>query len=74
MVPARGLAEPERPPCFKTYPKATWDAARGLWRDGDYWFDAKAAQAAVDFFEKHLCLTEGRVGRAPVPARGLAGA
>ena len=59
MAAARKWAEPERPVCFKKYKDAWWDAQDGLWRDGDYWYDPAAAQAAVDFFEKHLCFTEG---------------
>lgn len=30
-----------------------------VWRDGEYWFDERAASAAVRFFSDHLCLTEG---------------
>lgn len=59
MAAARKWAEPERPVCFKAYPNAWWDGDRGLWRDGAYWYDPDAAQAAVDFFEHHLCFTEG---------------
>jgi len=51
--------EPPRPVCFARYPGAAWDAAAGVWRDGEYWYDPKAAQAACDFFAKYLCLTEG---------------
>lgn len=59
MSAARKWAEPARPVCFSKYPEAWWDEAAGVWRDGVYWYDPKAAQAAVDFFGKYLCLTEG---------------
>lgn len=59
MAAATKWAEPDRPVCFKTYPDVVWDAEVGFWRDGPFWYDPKAAQAAVDFFEQHLCLTEG---------------
>jgi phage terminase large subunit-like protein len=59
MAAARQWAEPERPVCFAKYPEAWWDQDRGVWRDGDYWYDAKAANAAAEFFAKYLCLTEG---------------
>ncbi|WP_337186591.1 terminase large subunit [Phenylobacterium sp.] len=59
MAAARKWAEPERPACFAKYPGATWDSEAGVWRDGDFWFDARAAQAASEFFPKYLCLTEG---------------
>lgn len=59
MAAARKWAEPERPVCFKKYPDAWWDSEAGVWRDGDYWYDTKAAQASVDFFHNHLCFTKG---------------
>lgn len=40
-------------------PHAVWDARDLVWRDGDYWFDERAANAAVSFFADHICLTEG---------------
>lgn len=52
-------AEPPRPACFAKYPDAVWDWSADVWRDGEYWYDTKAAQASVDFFEKHLCFTKG---------------
>jgi phage terminase large subunit-like protein len=69
MAALRKRSEPERPVCFKAYPDAWWDEAAGLWRDGEYWYDAKAAQAAVDFFEKHLCFTEGEWAGRPFVLR-----
>jgi phage terminase large subunit-like protein len=44
---------------------AVWDAARLRWSLGDYWFDEKAAQAAVDFFPKYLRLTSGEWANRP---------
>lgn len=38
---------------------AVWDAEREVWTSGEYWFDVKAAEAAVDFFPKYLRLTSG---------------
>ncbi len=38
---------------------AVWDADRLCWTSGEYWFDEKAAQAAVDFFPRFLRLTSG---------------
>jgi phage terminase large subunit-like protein len=40
-------------------PNAAWDERDLVWRDGDYWFDERAADAAVSFFADHICLTEG---------------
>lgn len=59
MAAATRWSEPERPACFVKYPAAAWDEAGGVWRDGPYWFDAKAADKAAEFFPKYLCLTEG---------------
>ncbi|WP_406871612.1 terminase TerL endonuclease subunit [Aminobacter sp. P9b] len=39
--------------------RAVWDDRSLVWRDGDFWFDEKAAAAAVGFFPEHLCLTAG---------------
>ncbi len=44
---------------------AVWDLPNGIWRDGDFWFDERAATAAVDFFANHLCLTEGEFAGRP---------
>ncbi|MCW1932624.1 terminase large subunit [Pararhodobacter zhoushanensis] len=38
---------------------AQYDRTRGLWVSGSYWFDEKAADAAVDFFPRYLRLTSG---------------
>src|SRR5437868_1081506 len=59
MAAAVKWAEPPRPLCFANYPNATWDEATGVWRDGPYHFDPKAADAAAGFFPTYLCLTEG---------------
>jgi phage terminase large subunit-like protein len=46
-------------------PKAVYDAASGRWREGAYWFDERAADAAVRFYEQHIKLTKGEwAGRA----------
>lgn len=36
-----------------------WDAGRGVWTDGPYWYDEVAAEKAASFFPDHLVLTEG---------------
>lgn len=38
---------------------AVWNAKTERWEDGPYWFDQRAADAAVSFFHDHLRLTEG---------------
>lgn len=55
------VAAPKRPLALraKAYKAAWWDASASLWRDGDYWYDVKAADAAVRFFATRLKLTEG---------------
>lgn len=40
-------------------PSAVWDDARLVWTAGEYWFDERAAQAAVDFFPRFIRLTSG---------------
>lgn len=40
-------------------PKATFDKAAGVWREGEFWFDEQAAEKAVAFFPRHLCFTKG---------------
>lgn len=60
MAAVRKHAEPPRPAALKRYPDAWWDAQDGVWRDGDYWYDERVADAAVSFFATHLCLTEGQ--------------
>lgn len=47
---------------------AIFDASRGLWVDGpngEYWFDERAADAAVNFFPHYLVLTTGEWARRP---------
>lgn len=51
-------------------PKAIFDAARGLWVDGEYGFDQRAADAAVAFFHDHLRLTEGEWAGRPFRLEG----
>lgn len=51
------LAQPKRPAWIRA--AATWNHGRQRWEDGQYWFDAKAADAAVRFFHDHLRFTEG---------------
>ncbi len=36
-----------------------YDASREVWISGEYWFDEKSADAAVDFFPRFLRLTSG---------------
>lgn len=38
---------------------SVWDPDEEVWTSGGYWFDEKAAQAAVDFFPRYLRLTSG---------------
>jgi len=45
-------------------------AAVTLAEPGDYWFDARAADAAVRFFSDHLCLTEGEWSGRPFALEG----
>lgn len=40
-------------------PRAQWDAATGVWREGAYWFDERAADKAAAFFPNHLRFTTG---------------
>jgi len=51
-------------------PKASWDAERHVWIEGDYWFDEEAADAAARFFPDHLCLTEGEWAGKPFVLEG----
>jgi phage terminase large subunit-like protein len=59
MAAKRKWAEPERPLALKRYPDAWWDAAAGVWRDGDFWYDERVAAKAAAFFPNHLRLTKG---------------
>jgi len=60
--------QPARPPWVRE--AATWSAARGLWVDGEYWFDEKAGAAAVAFFHDHLRFTEGEWAGRPFKLEG----
>ncbi|QPM89371.1 terminase large subunit [Pseudooceanicola algae] len=51
------MLAPERP--RGVGPFALWNAARGVWTSGDFWFDGRAAEAAVEFFPSYLRLTSG---------------
>lgn len=51
------MSETERPAAVRA--SATWNAAAQRWEDGAYWYDQRAADAAVSFFHDHLRLTEG---------------
>jgi len=39
--------------------KAEWNIDRQAWCEGEFWFDEKAADLAVEFFPSHLCFTKG---------------
>jgi phage terminase large subunit-like protein len=39
--------------------KAEFDAVKGVWVEGEYWFDQAAADKAVAFFADYLCFTKG---------------
>lgn len=51
-------------------PAATWDAERGAWCDGEFWFDEAAATKAARFFPEHLCFTEGEWAGSPFTLEG----
>ncbi|MBX3543590.1 terminase TerL endonuclease subunit [Chelatococcus sp.] len=55
--PARRAKPRSRP--AGVHPEAVWDSRARAWKDGDYWFDERAAASAVAFFSDHICLTEG---------------
>lgn len=61
-------AKPVRPPWIRA--TATWSVERGTWVDGEYWFDEKAAGAAVAFFHDHLRFTEGEWAGKPFRLEG----
>lgn len=48
---------PERPAAVRA--SASWNAKAERWEDGPYWYDVRAADAAVSFFHDYLRLTEG---------------
>lgn len=62
VAPA-AVSAPPRP--RGVHGKAEWDAERGLWVDGEFWFDAVTADKAVAFFPKHLRLTTGEWANRP---------
>lgn len=55
--PARSKRPRSRPRAVPAH--AVWDDRALVWRDGEYWFDERAADAAARFFPEHLVLTEG---------------
>lgn len=59
MAAVRKRREPPRPLALAEvyYPDAWWDGR--VWRDGPYWYDEGAADAAVRFFPDKLRLTKG---------------
>ena len=46
-----------RPAPLKAYPNAYWGGE--VWRDGEYWYDERAADKAARFFPEHLVFSEG---------------
>ena len=52
---SKASAAPLRPRAVG--PKAEWDGA--VWREGEFWYDERAADKAAAFFPRHLRLTEG---------------
>lgn len=52
------MRQPARPAAVRE--KAVWNSDAGRWEDGPYWYDQRAADAAVSFFHKHLRFTEGQ--------------
>lgn len=67
---AQRVKAPPRPLALARYPGAAWDESAGVWRDGDFWYDAKAADAAVRFFATRLRLTEGEWAGKPFILEG----
>jgi phage terminase large subunit-like protein len=52
------MRPPARPTAVRE--KAVWNPDANRWEDGPYWYDQRAADAAVSFFHKHLRFTEGQ--------------
>lgn len=48
---------PARSATLEQYPDATFDGHH--WRDGEYWYDERAASKAARFFPEHLVFSEG---------------
>lgn len=69
---AKKVAAPARPLALKgrQFKTAWWDASTGVWRDGEFWYDERAADAAVSFFHDHLRLTEGEWAGRPFILEG----
>ena len=59
---------PVRPPWIRA--SAEWDEGRGVWAEGEYWFDDKAGAAAVSFFHDKLRFTEGEWAGRPFRLEG----
>lgn len=55
--PTRGKRPRSRP--GGVGPGAEWDARSLVWREGEYWFDERAADRAAAFFPEHLVFTAG---------------
>lgn len=55
---AAKVKAPARPACLKArqFRDAYWDGSH--WRQGEYWFDERAADKAVAFFADHVRLTD----------------
>lgn len=62
--PAAGAKGPRQRP-RGVGPSAVWDAERLCWTSGEYWFDERTAQKAVDFFPRFLRLTSGEWANRP---------
>lgn len=60
---AKKHTAPTRPRGVKD--SAVWDAKASVWREGDYWFDERNAEAAVRFFADNLCFTDGEWAARP---------
>lgn len=67
---AQRIKAPPRPQALARYRGAVWDDAAGVWRDGEFWYDERAADAAVRFFATRLRLTEGEWAGRPFILEG----